>query len=150
MYGSKSYKGRYKPTNPLKYQGDVNNITYRSSWELKFMRYADMHPDILMWASEELIIPYRSPVDGKVHRYFPDFIIKKKSQKGVISIVLIEIKPLAYTKPPTKKKTINKKYIEEVMQWGVNSAKWEAAIQYCKSKKWEFSILTEKELNIKW
>ncbi len=150
MYGKNSWKGIFRPKNPEKYRGDAQNIVYRSSWELKFMRFADTHPDIILWASEELIIPYRSPVDGRMHRYFPDFIVKKRSKTGSITTVMIEVKPASQTKPPVKKKNINKRYIEEVMNWGVNEAKWKAAREYCKKNDWEFSILTEKELNIKW
>jgi hypothetical protein len=145
-----AYKGYFKPRNPSKYKGDPTNIIYRSRWEAKFMKYLDDHPDVLLWASEELIIPYRSPVDGKVHRYFPDFLVKKRNPKGITETLLIEIKPADQTKEPVKKKTINKAYINEVMTWGTNQAKWKAAKEYCEDRKWKFVILTEKELNIKW
>lgn len=145
-----AYKGYFKPRNPSKYKGDPTNIIYRSRWESKFMNYLDSHPDVLQWASEELIIPYRSPVDGKMHRYFPDFIVRKKNPQGIIETLLVEIKPAQQTKEPVKKKTINKAYINEVMTWGINQAKWKAAKEYCEERKWKFLILTEKELNIKW
>lgn len=145
-----AYKGYFKPRNPSKYKGDPTNIIYRSRWESKFMNYLDTHPDVLQWASEELIIPYRSPVDGKMHRYFPDFIVRKRNPQGIIETLLVEIKPAVQTKEPIKKKTINKAYINEVMTWGVNQAKWKAAKEYCEERKWKFLILTEKELNIKW
>lgn len=145
-----SYKGYFKPRNPSKYKGDPTNIIYRSRWESKFMNYLDSHPDVLQWSSEELIIPYRSPVDGKMHRYFPDFLVRKQNPQGVIETLLIEIKPASQTKEPVKKKTINKAYISEVMTWGVNQAKWKAAKEFCDDRKWKFVILTEKELNIKW
>jgi len=145
-----SYKGYFKPRNPSKYKGDPTNIIYRSRWEAKFMNYLDSHPDVLSWASEELIIPYRSPVDGKMHRYFPDFVVRKKNPQGVIETILVEIKPASQTVEPVKKKTINKAYINEVMTWGVNQAKWKAAKEFCEDRKWKFLILTEKELNIKW
>lgn len=145
-----AYKGYFKPRNPSKYKGDPTNIIYRSRWESKFMNYLDTHPDVLQWASEELIIPYRSPVDGKMHRYFPDFVVRKRNPQGIIETLLVEIKPAVQTKEPIKKKTINKAYINEVMTWGVNQAKWKAAKEYCEERKWKFLILTEKELNIKW
>ena len=63
-----TYKGFFKPKNPQKYRGDPTNIIYRSGWELKLMLYLDEHKDVVNWGSEELIIPYRSPIDGKVHR----------------------------------------------------------------------------------
>ena len=143
-------KGKFKPRNPDKYKGNPSNIVYRSSWEAKFMKYLDEHPDVLQWASEELIVPYRCPIDGRVHRYFPDFIVRKKGATGVVETLMIEIKPAHQTVEPVKKKTINKAYINEVMTWGVNNAKWKAAQEYCEDRKWKFLILTEKELNIKW
>lgn len=146
----KSYKGKFKPKNPSKYKGDPTNIIYRSSWEAKFMKYLDEHPDVLVWASEELVVPYRSPVDGRVHRYFPDFIVRKRNAEGLTETLMIEIKPAHQTREPIKKKTINKQYINEVMTWGVNQAKWKAATEYCDDRKWRFLVLTEKELNIKW
>ena len=61
-----SYKGRYTPANPKKYKGNSRNIVYRSLWERKFMVYCDTSKNILEWGSEEIIIPYISPVDGKI------------------------------------------------------------------------------------
>ena len=145
-----AYKGYFKPRNPSKYKGDPTNIIYRSRWEAKFMKYLDDHPDVLSWASEEVIVPYRSPVDGKAHRYFPDFLVRKRNPTGIIETLMVEIKPAEQTKEPIKKKTINKAYVNEVMTWGVNQAKWKAAKEFCDDRRWKFVILTEKELNIKW
>ena len=144
-----AHKGKFKPSNPQKYLGDPTNIVYRSSWELKFMGWLDSHSGVMQWGSEELIIPYRSPIDGRVHRYFPDFIIKKKTQDGKIDTVVVEIKPFAQTKPPTVKTKATKRYITEVQTWGINNSKWEAAVNYCKDRGWKFEIITEHELNIK-
>jgi hypothetical protein len=113
------------------------------------MTYLDGHPDVLQWASEELIIPYMSPIDGKRHRYFPDFWVKKKNREGKDDIVVIEIKPFRQTKPPEKQKKLTKSYLYEVKTWGVNQAKWEAAKTYCDRKGWQFMIMTEKELGLK-
>lgn len=146
----KTHKGSFKPRNPSKYKGDPTRIIYRSLWEAKFMKYLDDHPDVIWWASEEVIVPYISPVDGKRHRYFPDFLLRKKNRDGVLETVMVEIKPLDQTREPTKKKTINRAYINEVMTWGVNQAKWKAAREYCDDRKWKFQIITEKELNIRW
>lgn len=145
-----AYQGYFKPQNPQKYKGDPANIIYRSGWELKLMSYLDKHQDVIQWQSEEFFIPYRSPVDGRVHRYFPDFLVKKKNPNGIIETVLIEVKPEAQTKPPVKQSKVTKKYINEVFTWGVNEAKWEAADKYCKDRGWTFQIFTEKHLNIKW
>jgi hypothetical protein len=144
-----AYKGYFKPINPQKYKGNPSNIIYRSGWELKLMAYLDKHPDVIQWSSEEVIIPYRSPIDGRIHRYFPDFYVKKKNIDGSIETSLIEVKPAAQTKPPIKKTKITRQYINEVTTWGVNEAKWKAAKEYCDDRKWSFLIFTEKELNIK-
>ena len=73
-----SYKGRYSPTYPKKYKGDHRNVVYRSLWERKFMVFCDLNENIIEWGSEEIAIPYRSPIDKKLHRYFPDFYVKLK------------------------------------------------------------------------
>ena len=101
-------KSRYKPEYPRKYKGDPNNIICRSSWERKFCRWCDLNENILEWGSEEFCIPYRSPVDRRVHRYFPDFIIKVREQTGDVKRYVIEVKPKKQTRPPvqtTKKRT---------------------------------------------
>lgn len=117
------------------------------------MKHLDTHPGVLEWASEEFSIPYRSPIDGKVHRYFPDFWVKKRSPDGKIEVVVIEVKPEAQTKPPTPPKTTKKKpsqrYLSEVATWGVNSAKWAAAQDFCEDRKWKFIIMDEHALGLK-
>ena len=142
----KTYKGRYRPSNPRKYRGDYENIIYRSSWERKFMVYCDRNDSILEWGSEEIIIPYRSPLDGKIHRYFPDFYVKAKQSDGSIKKIIIEVKPKKQCKPPEIPKRKTKYFIAEVRTWGVNKAKWEAAIEFCNDRQMEFMILTEDHL----
>lgn len=145
----KLYQGRFKPKNPQKYKGDPSNIIYRSGWELKLMLRLDEDRQIVSWASEEMAIPYRSPIDNRIHRYFPDFIVHKINSEGKKETIVIEIKPSRQTKPPVKKERITKAYITEVKTWGVNEAKWKAATEYCKDRGWKFVIFTEKELGIK-
>lgn len=144
-----SYKGAFKPRNPSKYRGDPTTIIYRSSWELRLMSYLDSHPDVLEWASEEFCIPYRSPVDGKVHRYFPDFYIKKRSPSGEIESLVVEVKPESQTRAPMVQKKANKRYVREVMTYGINQAKWKAASLFCENRNWKFKIMTERDLGIK-
>ena len=145
-----AYKGKYKPKFPKKYKGDPTNIIYRSLWERHCMVYFDQNPNILKWCSEEVIIPYKSPIDGRWHRYFPDFLIQVKTKEGSIDTILIEVKPHKETKEPAKRKRITKNYLYEVQTFGINSAKWKAAEEYCADRKWKFMILTEKELGIKY
>jgi hypothetical protein len=114
------------------------------------MFYVDSHPEIIEWGSEEFSIPYRSPIDGRIHRYFPDFYLKKITKDGKPQTLIIEIKPLKQTIEPQKTNKKTKRYINEVMTWGINSSKWRAAQEFCKDRNWKFLILTEKELNIKY
>ena len=143
-----SYKGRYKPVNPKKYRGDYSQVIYRSLWERKLMVYCDNNNAVLEWGSEEVIIPYRSPWDGRIHRYFPDFYMKVKQSNGTIKKFIIEVKPKYQTKPPVSNpKHKTKKWYKDVENWGVNSAKWKSATEFCKDQNMEFKILTEDHLN---
>lgn len=144
-----SYKGRFRPKYPQKYVGDPTNIIYRSLWELRLMRYFDQHPNILNWGSEELAIPYVSPVDNRIHRYFPDFIIKMREASGELTTLMIEVKPYNQTIEPKKNPAHPRRYIKEVFQYGVNQAKWKAATEFCKDRNWKFRIMTEKEIGVK-
>ena len=144
-----SYKGKYKPSYPQKYKGDPTNIIYRSLWERKFCVYCDLNENILEWSSEEKCIPYRSPIDGKIHRYFPDFLIKVKESNGSIKKYMIEIKPKKQTVPPIKPQRQTKKYISEVYEYAKNQSKWEAAKEWCEDRGYEFKVITENELGIK-
>ncbi len=144
-----SYKGRYSPSYPRKYKGNPSNIIYRSLWERKFMVYCDLNQNILEWGSEEIVIPYRSPIDNRVHRYFPDFYVKLKETTGKTKKYIIEVKPKRQTKPPSRPKRQTKGYLREVYEYARNQAKWEAASDYCKDRLYEFKIMTEDELGIK-
>lgn len=146
---TKYYQGRFTPQNPKKYKGDVTNIQYRSGWELRLMSFLDRSENVLAWSSEELIIPYVSPIDGRWHRYYPDFLVRQINKEGKEETVLIEVKPKAQTVQPVKKSRVTKKYLNEVRTWGVNQAKWKAAEEYCKDRKWKFMKFTEDHLGIK-
>lgn len=144
-----AYSGRFLPKNPQKYRGDPTNIIYRSTWERRVMSWLDETENIVEWCSEELIIPYRSPVDGKVHRYFPDFLVKVKQKDDTIRVMVLEIKPYKQTKEPVKKSRVTKQYITEVVTYGINQAKWAAATEFCADRGWQFKVLTEYDLGIK-
>ena len=143
-----SYKGRYQPNNPLKYKGNFRNIIYRSLWELKFMKYCDSNQNILEWGSEEFWLPYRSPLDNKVHRYFPDFYIKVRENNGMVKKYVIEIKPKKQCIEPKPQKKKTRTYIYEVREYAKNQAKWKAAEEYCIDRGLQFKVLTENELGI--
>ena len=140
-------QGFYKPKNPEKYKGDVNKIVYRSSWELKVLKYLDESPNIIWFSSEELKILYKSPIDNRIHRYFPDFVIRVSQKNGTEKTLVLEIKPLSQTKMP-KQRRKTKQFIAESATYAVNQEKWRAADIFCKEHGWEFKIITEKELGI--
>ena len=141
-----SYSERFKPKNYKKYKGDPTNVFYRSLWERRFMVYCDNNPNILEWGSEEIIIPYKSPLDKKVHRYFPDFFIKYKNSSGKIIREIIEVKPKRHLSPPKEPKRKTKRYLGEVNTYIINQAKFKAAEEFCKDRKLGFRILTEEHL----
>ena len=142
-----SYKGWFTPKHRSKYKGDSENVVYRSSWELRVMKWLDENPNVIWWASEELIIRYKSPIDQKMHRYFPDFIVRLKQKNGTESTVVIEIKPQKQTvKPEQKRKT--KRYLQEAATYAINQEKWRAADLFCKEHGWQFKVLTEKDIGI--
>ena len=140
-----AYKGKYKVRAPYKYKGNPTKVVYRSSWELKFMNYCDTNINILEWGSEEMYVWYRSPVDNKPHRFFPDFYIKARESNGQIKKYIIEVKPQRQTKP--KRQT--RGYLREAYEYAKNQAKWKAANEWCLDRGFEFKVLTEKELGIK-
>jgi hypothetical protein len=142
-----SYKGTFLPKNPSKYNGNSKNIIYRSNWELRVMKYFDDHPNVIWWASEELQIPYVSPVDNKTHRYFPDFIVKMRLKDGKVTTYILEVKPLAQTKMPVQKRK-TKRFIQEAATYAINQEKWRAADLFCREHGWQFKVITEKELGL--
>lgn len=139
-------QGFFSPKFPKKYIGDPTNIVYRSGWEKRVMQSLDENTNVLRWASEEIVVPYISPIDNRPHRYFVDFYVEARAVDGSIKKMLLEVKPAAQTQPPKSPKRKTKRYISEVMTYGVNEAKWKAAKEFCKDKGWEFRIITEAEL----
>lgn len=132
--------------NKNKYKGKLPCI-YRSGLELKAMRWFDNNPNILSWGSESVVIPYLSPLDGRLHRYFVDFVLSLKDKNGAITKYLIEVKPEKQTMPPieSKRKKASTMLYENA-QYVVNRAKWDAAEQYCKKNNLRFLVLTEKHI----
>lgn len=138
-------QGPYKLKNPGKYTGNRNNIFFRSSWEFIFYNWLDTNTKVLKWSSEENCIPYISPVDNKKHRYFPDAQALIQTKNGPVEY-LIEIKPQIQTAPPKQPKRKTRQFIQKVMTYAINEAKWDAARSYCEKKGWTFKIITEKDL----
>ena len=139
-------KGIYKPVNRSKYLGTQDPV-YRSSYELYFFRWCDNNPRVLEWTSESVVIPYKSPLDNKFHKYYVDNSIVYKINENTVKKFLVEIKPSKQTEPP--KNHGNKKestYVTEATTYAKNMAKWEAAKKWCDGKGFDFLILTEKQL----
>ena len=137
-----AYRGKYKVKKPEKYDGDYTNVIYRSLWERQFFRWCEGNDDVVRWSSESVVIPYICRTDRKPHRYFMDVKVRFKNGKTY----LIEIKPEIQTLPPVKGKKRKDKFLKEVLTYGKNQSKWEAAEKYCKQRGWEFKIFTEKTL----
>lgn len=147
--GSSRYnQGEFKPKNPLKYRGTYP-IIYRSSWELLLMKFLDENPSIIEWGSESIVVPYISPLDGREHRYFLDFVAKIITKSSNVKVIAIEVKPFAQTKPPVQPKRQTKSYVDAVKTYEVNKAKWAFATEYCKRRKVDFVIFTEYDLGLK-
>lgn len=151
-----SYKGKYLPKNPKKYRGDFQNVIYRSGWERQLMVYLDENESVLEWSSEEIAIPYVSPNDGRIHRYFPDFWLKVRRPDGTIREHIWECKPSKESVEPvikTREQILQesparkRRYYLDVLKYGINKKKWDAAEEYCKQKGWTFHIITEKHLS---
>lgn len=148
MGSTSSYKGRYSPRRPEKYRGDPENCFYRSSWERRFMTFCDENDSVIEWSSEEIIVPYTSPIDGRRHRYFVDFWVRLRKPDGTIEEALVEVKPKKQTVPPSqpKSKRIARSKLTEIRNWIVNSAKWSAARDFCEDRGWSFKVLTEEDI----
>jgi hypothetical protein len=146
-------QGYYKLINPDKYIGDPSKIVFRSSYEKKFMYWADMNPLVLKWGSEVIAIPYIGP-DKRSHRYFIDFYMEVDSGEPAFPRrVLVEVKPSNELNPPSKPKTITAKSLESYeyasKMYEKNMHKWFAAINYAKDRGMHFNFVTEKNLGIK-
>ena len=140
--------GRYVVQNKEKYVANLQECEYRSTWELKYMKYLDRAPSVIEWGSENIAIPYYSPVEKKTRRYFVDFYVKVRSTSGEHKKFIIEVKPAIQCKPPRKPKKQTPAYITKLKSFLMNQAKWKAARKWADKRGWEFVILTEKELDI--
>lgn len=136
-------QGYFNPKNPDKYVGDVNKIRYMSSWELNLHKFFDNNPNVLRWASEEVVIPYYFPVDQKMHKYYVDYWVEYRTASGTIKQELIECKPKSQTKPPRGKRKNN---IQEQVTYAKNVCKWKAAQEWCTQRGISFRILTEDSI----
>lgn len=136
---SKFSQGEFIAKNPQKIVGRAVP-TYRSSWELRVMMLLDQHPHVINWASESISIPYKNPLDGKMHQYIPDFLIVYKDKTGTQRAELIEVKPAKEALAENAKSKRDKAALL------VNTAKWGAAMLWCKKNNINFRLLTEEQI----
>jgi hypothetical protein len=117
------------------------------------MSFLDRATDVIEWSSEEFFIPYVCRTDKKWHRYFPDFKVKWKRKDGTSVTQVIEIKPRGQVGRPVKPtkvtRTSQRRYLTECMTYAKNRSKWDYAEEWCKDRGYEFVILTEKELGLR-
>lgn len=140
-------QGLYHLQHPEKYIGDPTKVVYRSSWELRMHRFLDNNTQILKWGSETIKIPYISPIDKRVHHYYPDYYIEYVNKQGEVIFEIVEVKPLNQTTPPKKTRgKSNKTMLHEQTTWAVNEAKWKYAMEWCRKRGLNFRIMTEKTL----
>ncbi len=108
------------------------------------MKYLDSHSQIVKWSSEEFCIPYRSPIDRRMHRYFPDFWVEKENGEQLV----IEVKPKQQLVPPKKPKRQTVKYLREMHTYAINMKKFEVAKEFCENKGMKWMIMTQDELGV--
>ena len=143
-----SYRGKFKPTNPEKYVGDLTKIRWLSLWERAVMRWLDKNPDIVRWGSEVIHIRYICETDQKSHLYLMDFYIEYKDGRRL----MVEVKPAAQTVPPkttaqkTKTGKTRSRYLKEAKTYIKNMSKWKAAAAFAKKNGLDFQIWTENHL----
>ena len=136
-------QGIFIPKNPNKFIG--SKAIYRSGLELKFFRFCDDNKNVKRWGSENVIVPYMSPLDNRGHKYYVDNYIEILEGNKLVKY-LVEIKHSRETKPPKTKYRNRKHLLYEQKTFVTNQAKWQAAREYSKKRGYKFIILTEKEL----
>lgn len=141
-------QGRYKLSHPEKYQGDADDVCFRSSWEFKLCRFLDHAVNVVKWASEELVVPYWSQADNKMRRYFVDYVVQVRGESGLIKTFLVEVKPYSQTVPPRRGRKREATYLRECYDYQVNQDKWAAAREYAQKHGMEFIIFDEYTLGI--
>jgi hypothetical protein len=137
---SKYAQSQYKIKNPEKYMG--NRAPYcRSSWEFHFCKFCDENTNVIKWASEAVVIPYRNPFTGKYTVYVPDFFISYIDANNIQHNELIEIKPKNQTRLKNAKTSrLNQAHAV------LNEAKWAAARAWCRQNNITFRIITENQM----
>lgn len=142
----KYQQGIFHPVNPSKVIGDPKKIVFRSGWERKVFLKLDQSPNVLKWGSEVIEIPYLSPKDNRIHKYFPDLIVVAKGLNNTFVTTMIEIKPYKQSIPPKGNGKGKGQFIDECMTYAINQAKWKAAEAFCEKRGIKFTVMTEHDI----
>lgn len=144
---SKYNYGYFKPNNPQKYTGDLNQILYRSSWEFYVLRMLDNNPQVYEYCAEPIAIKYLNPITQKYNNYYIDVYAKVLNKTNEFIEWLLEIKPNKYIHPPKQPKNptyqANKNYNYHARQYIINCKKFQSAREYARAKGMKFGIITE-------
>jgi hypothetical protein len=161
---NKYHQGNFIPENKEKVLklNSQGGIYYRSSYELRFMKFLDRNKSVKVWGSECITIPYQlthyeknGDISIKTHNYYPDFYYEIYQKDGAIKKVIAEVKPHSeysdvilleekkFKVPdnPSLKKLKNIEYRLKTSQ--KNSEKWKTMIKFCDKKGWDFIVITE-------
>ena len=65
------------------------------------MKYLDVNQNILEWTSEAVVIPYKSPLDNKFHKYYVDNSIVYRINESTVKKILELNDGRLKTKPRT-------------------------------------------------
>lgn len=104
------------------------------------MKWMDSRDAVIRWGSEEINIAYLSPLDNRVHQYYPDFFIEYRDVDGNILKEIVEVKPLHESDADFAKHQRSKDALL------VNTAKWRAAATWCEVRGMKFRVITEKSI----
>ena len=105
------------------------------------MIFCDNNENVLHWASESIVIPYKHPFTGKTTRYFPDFFVVYQNRLGKRMAEVVEIKPKKQSIIESKTASAKNRMVV-----AINHAKWAAANAYCRSQGFTFRVITEDDI----
>lgn len=148
--GSKFKQGVFVPKNPHKYIGKAGErIIYRSSWELRICKWFDENESVLCWNSESVTVPYYWEADGKMHRYYVDFLAKMRKKDGSEQVFAIEVKPEKEMLPPNPRGKNRERMLQETLTYTKNQAKWAAARDFFSKQNVTFIVINEYDIGLK-
>jgi hypothetical protein len=115
----KTRKPNFRSGSLISAKNHGKEMTYRSGWECAVYECLESLNEVTSYAVEPIRIPYM--FNGEIHDYLPD--IRVFYNDGDVEVW--EIKP--------SNQTADEK----------NRAKWAAAKEWCKTRGWGFTIVTE-------